>query len=112
MSRFLAVLVPIGAVATLLSGCLAAAAGYAGAKLAEDDATYVCRDAPTAPSARALRQKLTGGDSTSTSHAGDRVDIRERQEVSVDGRSRTLTFVSVHDSSRTYWVPYEALCNR
>lgn len=111
MRRPLLVLASICSVA-LLSGCLAAAAGYAGAELAEDDAVYVCRDAPTASSPDQLREKLASDDSVSKSRAGDRVDIRERQEVSVGGRVRMITFVDVQDSQLTYWVPYEALCNR
>lgn len=96
----------------ILSGCIAAAAGYAGAQLAEDDDVYVCRDAPTASSPDQLQEKLSNQAPVEVSHAGDRVNIEERQEVTVNDSKKMLTFVSVEDGNQGYWIPYEALCNR
>lgn len=97
------------------SGCLAAAAGYAGAKLAQKHDVYVCQDAPSAASIQELGRMIQSGDESWQSRAGDRVDVQQRRtlDVQVDGEKERLAldYVKSKNLDRAYWISADALCS-
>lgn len=103
------------AAAVSQSGCLAAAAGYAGARLAQSDDVYVCQDAPNALSIEEVGRLIESGENDWTSRAGDQVDVQQQRtlDVQVDGTERrmTLAYVESENLNRAYWIPVDALCS-
>lgn len=97
--------------AFVLSGCLAAAAGYGIAKATEGDDVYVCDSAPNATSKTELATLMEADSADYVDRSGERVEIKQKGKIEADGQTHNVVFVESEDfDDRRYWVPFASVC--